>query len=90
MSDDEARVAAAHLNPIVDDTGADEIGWEEVTDAAIVDLLRGPKSAQEPAATGSLEPMLSCEHFKRRIELFVDRTIASQGHLLKPGSRSAR
>jgi PTHB1 C-terminus len=83
MTQQDFLLAAAHLSPHVHDT--DDIGWEEITDAAIVELLRGPlaKNAQEKAATASIiaEAFTTCETFKRHLEIFVDRLEAARGQV---------
>jgi PTHB1 C-terminus len=82
MTPEDVKLATSHLSPLVSDT--DDIGWEEVTDASLVELLKGPlaKSAQERAATVSLsETFSTCEKFKRHLEIFVDRVEACHGRL---------
>jgi PTHB1 C-terminus len=82
MTKEDFSIAAAHLPPHVRDT--DDIGWEEITDASIVELLRGPlaKNAQEKAATASVvDAFTTCETFKRHLEIFVDRLEAARGQL---------
>lgn len=59
-----------------------EIGWEECTEAAVVDVLRGPlaQTAKErgmmPSITG---PLTQCDTLKGNLQTVVSRLEAGMG-----------
>lgn len=80
MSDESFQEICSHLSPVVEDT--DTLGWEEITDAALTHLLRGPlaRSAKERAVQPSAsEPFTRCDNLKKHIKVVLDRVEAAGG-----------
>lgn len=80
MTDESFQEICCHLSPVVVDS--DSIGWEETTDAALTDLLRGPlaRSAKERAVQPSIsEPLTRCDVLKKHIKVVLDRIEVAGG-----------
>ena len=74
MTDAESAQYAAHLSPQVQ--CADEVGWEETTDAALVQLLRGKlaRGSREQAAQPSLAgPLQQCGTLTKHVAIMLER-----------------
>ena len=74
MTDAESAEYAAHLSPQLQ--CADEFGWEETTDAALVQLLRGKlaRGSREQAAQPSLAgPLQQCGTLTKHVAIMLER-----------------
>jgi hypothetical protein len=59
-----------------------EIGWEEVTEAALIDLLRGElaQTKKERAMLPSMNgPLTQCDTLKMHLKLVLERLSADSG-----------
>ena len=80
MTDETFDMVRSHISAEV---GSDpEIGWEEVTEAALIDLLRGllAQTAKERGMIPSINgPLTQCETLKGSLQTVVSRLEAGVG-----------
>jgi hypothetical protein len=94
MSKESFEMVKSHVSAEV--ISGHEIGWEECTEAGLIDLLRGPlaQTAKERGMIPSIHgPLTQCETLKGNLETVVSRVEAgmglSSGQKLSNGEGSA-
>lgn len=79
MTDERFHEICASMPADVID--CDEVGWEEMTNAAVVDLLRGSlaQSAQDRGMVPTLNTaMMQCDSLKLNLKQAIDRILSEK------------
>ena len=74
MNDETFDMIKSHISSEV--SNGHEMGWEEVTEAALIDLLRGPlaQTAKERGMIPSINgPLTQCDTLKGNLQSVVSR-----------------
>lgn len=80
MDDETLDMMKSHISAEI--SSDHEIGWEECTEAALIDLLRGPlaQTAKERGMIPSISgPLTQCDTLKDNLQTVVSRLEAGLG-----------